>query len=109
MPPLRLKSPPPSLALTILPFPSQVFPCWSHQPADWELPLTKLLSLGYGLLCLAVAYVVSKVGSSVLQASLTIFGAVGGPLLGVFTLGMFSTGANQRVSIKRNPGSMGHF
>ena len=76
----------------------QLFPCWSQQPVEWELPLTKLLSLGYGLLCLGVSYVVSKVGASVLTASLTIFGAVGGPLLGVFTLGMFSTGANQRVS-----------
>ncbi|KAF0289564.1 putative sodium-dependent multivitamin transporter [Amphibalanus amphitrite] len=77
----------------------RLFPCWSQQPAEWELPLTKLLSLGYGLLCLAVSYVVSKVGASVLTASLTIFGAVGGPLLGVFTLGMFSTGANQRGAV----------
>ena len=80
-----------------------MFSCWSRQPAEWELPLTKLLSLGYGLLCLAVSYVVSKLGGSVLTASLTIFGAVGGPLLGVFTLGMFTTGANQRVSSRYPP------
>ncbi|XP_037081231.1 putative sodium-dependent multivitamin transporter [Pollicipes pollicipes] len=77
----------------------RMVPCWSQQPEEWELPLTKLLSLGYGLLCLAVSYVVSKLGKSVLTASLTIFGAVGGPLLGVFTLGMAVPCANQRGAV----------
>ena len=33
----------------------------------------------------------------VLQASLTIFGVVGGPLLALFTIGMFSTVVERRV------------
>lgn len=65
----------------------------SHIP--W---LTKLAACGYGLLFLALAFVAEHLGG-VLQAALTIFGAVGGPLLGIFTLGMFTTYANERVSL----------
>lgn len=59
--------------------------------------LTKLAACAYGLIFLGMAFLAQYLGG-VLQASLTIFGAVGGPLLGVFTLGMFTTYANERVS-----------
>ena len=55
---------------------------------------SKILSTFYGVLCVAVAFAMQNLGG-VLQASLTIFGVVGGPLLAVFTLGMFTTIANQ--------------
>ncbi|CAH2105669.1 unnamed protein product [Euphydryas editha] len=57
--------------------------------------LTKLAACAYGFVFLALAFVAEHLGG-VLQAALTIFGAVGGPLLGIFTLGMFTTYANER-------------
>lgn len=55
--------------------------------------LSRLLACGYGLLCLGMAYISSQMGP-VLQAAISIFGMVGGPLLGLFSLGMFFPCAN---------------
>ncbi|KAM9703444.1 solute carrier family 5 member 6a isoform 1-T2 [Menidia menidia] len=55
--------------------------------------LSKGLALAYGLVCLAMAYIASIMGS-VLQAAFSIFGMVGGPLLGLFCLGIFFPWAN---------------
>uniref|UniRef100_A0A182XJ67 Sodium-dependent multivitamin transporter n=1 Tax=Anopheles quadriannulatus TaxID=34691 RepID=A0A182XJ67_ANOQN len=56
---------------------------------------TKVMAFLYGVVCIAVAFLAQKMGG-VLQASLTIFGVVGGPLFALFTMGMFTTRANQR-------------
>ncbi|ELV13740.1 sodium-dependent multivitamin transporter isoform X2 [Tupaia chinensis] len=55
--------------------------------------LSRTLAFGYGLLCLGMAYISSQMGP-VLQAAISIFGMVGGPLLGLFCLGMFFPCAN---------------
>ncbi|XP_066257278.1 putative sodium-dependent multivitamin transporter [Euwallacea similis] len=60
--------------------------------------LTKCIALVYGLICLGMAFLVQYLGS-ILRASLTIFGAVGGPILGFFTLGMFTYMANEVGSL----------
>lgn len=50
--------------------------------SDRDSALTsKLLSTFYGFVCIGVAFLTQNLGG-VLQASLTIFGVVGGPLLG---------------------------
>lgn len=56
--------------------------------------LSKALAVFYGLLCMAMAYVTHLMGDSVLQVALKIFGMVGGPILGLFCLGMFFPWAN---------------
>ncbi|XP_022376059.1 sodium-dependent multivitamin transporter isoform X2 [Enhydra lutris kenyoni] len=66
------------------------FPPFSEVQA---IMLSRILAFGYGLLCLGMAYVSSQMGP-VLQAALSIFGMVGGPLLGLFCLGMFFPCAN---------------
>ncbi|XP_006835264.1 PREDICTED: sodium-dependent multivitamin transporter [Chrysochloris asiatica] len=60
--------------------------------------LSKIIAFGYGLLCLGMAYVSSQMGP-VLQAAISIFGMVGGPLLGLFCLGMFFPCANPAGAI----------
>lgn len=56
-----------------------------------------MVACGYGFLFLALAFLAEYLGG-VLQAAFTIFSAVGGPLFGVFTLGMFTTYATEMVS-----------
>ncbi|XP_043243518.1 sodium-coupled monocarboxylate transporter 1-like [Amphibalanus amphitrite] len=61
----------------------------SEKQAKWS----KWLAIGYGLLSFVLVFVAEQLGD-ILQAALSIFGMVGGPLLGLFTLGMFFPWAN---------------
>ncbi|KAJ1163530.1 hypothetical protein NDU88_003988 [Pleurodeles waltl] len=56
----------------------------SEQQLSW---ISKGTSLGYGAVCIAMAALASLMGG-LLQAALSIFGMVGGPLLGLFSLGI---------------------
>lgn len=63
----------------------------------WETTsasVSKILALIYGLICIAGAFLAQYLGG-ILQASLVLFGVVGGPLLGFFTLGMTTTVASE--------------
>ncbi|WAQ97427.1 SC5A6-like protein [Mya arenaria] len=55
--------------------------------------LQDVIPVIFGIICLGLTYVASKLGG-VLQAALSLFGMIGGPLLGVFVLGMFFPWAN---------------
>lgn len=67
---------------------------------------SKILATLYGFACIGVAFLMQNLGG-VLQASLIIFGVVGGPLLAVFTLGMFTKVANQYGVILGHLAGMG--
>ncbi|PIK45494.1 putative sodium-dependent multivitamin transporter isoform X2 [Apostichopus japonicus] len=60
--------------------------------------LSKLFTLGYGILTLALAFVAKYMGTLVQMAN-TVFGSIGGPLLGVFTLGVLYRRANSGGAI----------
>ncbi|KAK4878987.1 hypothetical protein RN001_007133 [Aquatica leii] len=59
---------------------------------------TKLLVFLYGIICIGIAFLAQFL-EGVLQTALTIFGVIGGPLLGLFTLGMFTTNANEKGAV----------
>ncbi|XP_072169927.1 uncharacterized protein [Diadema setosum] len=60
--------------------------------------VTKSLALFFGALCIAMTYVASQLGG-VLQAALSIFGMIGGPMLGLYSIGMFFPWANSYGAI----------
>ncbi|XP_054270777.1 putative sodium-dependent multivitamin transporter isoform X2 [Macrosteles quadrilineatus] len=83
-------------AVTLEDYIKPLYLLWSGQevPAAYSAQLSKMLALTYGVICIAVAFL-SRLLGGVLQASLSIFGMVGGPLLAIFTLGMFCPCANE--------------
>lgn len=64
------------------------FCCRNTQLSDKRsTQISKVLAFMFGLICLLVTYLAEQM-TGILQASLTIFGIVGGPLLALFTLGI---------------------
>ncbi|XP_076762940.1 putative sodium-dependent multivitamin transporter isoform X2 [Xylocopa sonorina] len=67
-------------------------------PTEKATLIGKLLAVLNGFACLAVAYI-AKSMSSMIEAAIGISGAIGGPVLGIFTLGMFVERANETGAI----------
>ncbi|CAG0923130.1 unnamed protein product [Notodromas monacha] len=80
-------------AIALEDFVKQFF--WKNMTQSNELMMSKILSLVFALVSFGLVFVAEQLGD-VLQAALSIFGMVGGPLLGLFTLGMFFPWANSK-------------
>ncbi|KAG8202012.1 hypothetical protein JTE90_010383 [Oedothorax gibbosus] len=65
---------------------SYIAPNMSEQSATRT---AKLLALIYGVISILLVVLVQNMTGTVLQAALSISGALGGPILGIYTLGMF--------------------
>ncbi|GIX67593.1 sodium-coupled monocarboxylate transporter 2 [Caerostris darwini] len=59
----------------------------------WAIRVSKILVIVFGVLTIVLVFAAEQMGG-VLQAALTVHGIIGGPMLGVFTLGMFIPFAN---------------
>ncbi|VVC36870.1 Sodium/solute symporter [Cinara cedri] len=60
--------------------------------------LMKILMITYGSICIFLSFLVEYLGA-VLQGALTIFGVIGGPVLGVFTLGILMPFIDQKGAL----------
>ncbi|ESO83921.1 hypothetical protein LOTGIDRAFT_107937 [Lottia gigantea] len=67
----------------------------SEAKATW---ITKGISFGFGFLMIGLTYVASLLGG-VLQAAMGLYGMIGGPIMGLFTLGMLFPWANQKGAV----------
>ncbi|KAM4711822.1 sodium-coupled monocarboxylate transporter 1 [Anableps anableps] len=68
---------------------------FSEKHLSW---ISKGMSFFYGILCIGMAGVASLMGG-ILQATISIFGIIGGPLLGLFTLGILCPLANSKGAL----------
>ena len=67
----------------------------SERAAIWT---SKILVVAYGFFSYGLVFVVKNL-PGMLEAALRIFGIVGGPVLGAFTLGMFCPWANSKGAV----------
>lgn len=71
---------------------------YTHMSEKQDFWISKGLSLIYGLVCIGVAGLASLMGG-ILQAAVSILGVIGGPLLGLFSLGFLCPLANSKGAI----------
>nr|XP_039254641.1 sodium-coupled monocarboxylate transporter 1-like [Styela clava] len=73
-------------ALTMMDFISPFFPNMSPRIKVW---LSKGLTLCFGLLVMALAYIISFSDANIIEIVVSISGFIGGPMIGIFTMGLF--------------------
>lgn len=72
---------------------------WKDIPETRLAWISKGIAFFYGLIAILLAFVVSTMSGSVLTISLSLFGMLGGPLFGVFSLGMFFPWSNSKGAV----------
>ncbi|CAM4628231.1 hypothetical protein PO909_005338 [Leuciscus waleckii] len=78
------------VAVTVADFLKPAMPWLTERQQSW---INMGMSVFYGGVCIGMAGIASLMGN-ILQAALSIFGMISGPLLGLFLLGMFFRCAN---------------
>lgn len=63
----------------------------SQRSSTW---LAKIFATSFGVVCVLMAYVIERANSRLLQATTTMFGAIGVPFLASFALGIFTRFTN---------------
>ncbi|XP_022090123.1 sodium-coupled monocarboxylate transporter 1-like [Acanthaster planci] len=76
-----------------------VKPCFPRISQERFTLITKGIALGFGLLCIVISYITSLLNQGVLQLALSLFGMTGGPLLGLYSLGLFFPWTNSKGAI----------
>ncbi|XP_072051245.1 sodium-coupled monocarboxylate transporter 1-like [Amphiura filiformis] len=61
--------------------------------------LAKVIAFSFGLLAVLISYIISLLGSSLLKFVFNFFALFGGPLLGLFCLGMFLPWSNSKGAV----------
>lgn len=69
-----------------------------HFPDERATMIGKLLAIANGFLCVALAFMARSMGTLV-EVAIGIGGAINGPILGIFTLGMFVENANETGAV----------
>lgn len=82
-----------------------IYPVYFHykkvqMDQNKSMMLSKILAALFGVITICLAYLCFYLSDTVLQVSLSIFGLLGGPLLGVISLGMFVPFANSYVKLE---------
>ncbi|XP_076224361.1 putative sodium-dependent multivitamin transporter isoform X2 [Nomia melanderi] len=73
-------------------------PLWSkfgvEMSEERATMIGKILALGFGAICVSLAFACRSLGA-LINITLNLFGLLGGPVVGIFTLGMFVEAANE--------------
>lgn len=70
-----------------------------NSPSSRDVTRARWITVGYGLLVIVLAFAVSKMPGNLVESVNTVIAIVGGPLLGLFFLGMFTKRADTRGAL----------